>query len=155
MSRRDRSALEGEAEAGQLLDVEPALDRRLDVELLGNVGLLADQLARAAGEILPGGLERLPDVDRAPALRRLVRQPELQPQALDLLELVDRFVDEVAAQLLDRHLRVGEVPEDEADDHSSWSGRSAGSRRVHRAREAVPSALPLSLTWLRGRRRSA
>ena len=40
--------LEGEAAAGELLDREPALDGRLDVELLAEVRLLPDQLARAA-----------------------------------------------------------------------------------------------------------
>ena len=41
---------------GQLIHVEPALDRGLDVELLGDVGLFADELARGLAD--PGGRPR-------------------------------------------------------------------------------------------------
>ena len=47
LAHRDE-LLEGEASAGELLDGVPALDGRLDVELLADVGLLPNQLARAA-----------------------------------------------------------------------------------------------------------
>jgi len=43
-----KSLLEGEAPARELFEGEAALDRRLDVELLADVRVLADQLARAA-----------------------------------------------------------------------------------------------------------
>ncbi len=153
-SHRRRSHISKAAEARQLLDVEAALDRGLDVELLGDVGLLADQLARPARKRLPRSFDRFPDVDRAPALGRLVGDPELQPQALQLLELVDRLVHEVAAQLGDRRLRIGQIPEDEPDDHSVLSGRSAGLRRFNRSRKASRSASPLTFRWYRGRRGS-
>ncbi len=62
------SVVEGQAAAGQLLDLEQSLDGRLDVELLDDVRLLADELSRPARQLGSGGLCRLPDVDGAPAL---------------------------------------------------------------------------------------
>src|SRR3954465_11646787 len=96
---------------------EAALDRGLDVEVLGDVRILADQLACPARQLLRGRLGRLPEVDGAPAVGRLVRDPGLEAQALHLLEGVDRLVVQVAPELGDRRLRVGQVPEDEPDDH--------------------------------------
>jgi hypothetical protein len=61
-------------------------------------------------------LARLPDVDRAPALRHLVGKPGLETETGHLLEGVDGLVLEVAPQFRDRRLRLGEVPEDEADE---------------------------------------
>jgi hypothetical protein len=91
---------------------------RLDVELFTDVGLFADQLTSSARRLLASRLRRLPEVDRSPALGHLVRDPRLEAQARNLLELIDRLVSQVAAQLLDRGLRVGEVPEDEAEQHA-------------------------------------
>jgi hypothetical protein len=48
------SLLEGKAAAGKLFDREPALDRRLDVELLDEVRVLADQVACPARQLLVG-----------------------------------------------------------------------------------------------------
>ena len=104
--------LESETAARELLHRVRALDRRLDVELLTDVRLLADQLARSARQFRAGSFHRLPEVDRPLALGHLVRNPCLEAQAGNLLELIDRFVPQVAPQLLDRGLRVSEVPED-------------------------------------------
>src|SRR5688500_11618089 len=115
---RARGSLEGEAVVRQLLVGELALDGRLQVELLDEVGLLPDQLAHPARKLLVGGLARLEQVERAPALPRGVRDPGLEAQAVDLGERVDGLVAEVPPQLLDRGLRVGEVPEHDPYDHA-------------------------------------
>src|SRR5215216_5049592 len=93
--------LECEAEPRELFVGVPALDRRLEVELLDEIGILADQLARQARQLLVGCLTGLEEVERAPALSGGVRDPGLQPQPLDVLERVDRLVAQVPAQLLD------------------------------------------------------
>ena len=95
---------------------EATLDSRLDIELLDQIGLLADQLADAARELLIGLLARLEQVEGAPTLAERVRDPGLEAKTLDLGELVDGLVAEIPAQLLNRRLRVGEVPEDNADE---------------------------------------
>jgi hypothetical protein len=82
------------------------LDRRFDVELLADVGLLADQLARSARQVLPSGLRRLPDVDGAPAFGRVVRDPRLEAEPRDLGELLDGLVAQVAPQLFQRTIRT-------------------------------------------------
>ena len=87
--------------------------RRLEVEHLDDLRVLADQLARPRRQLLLGGLPRLPDVDRAPALGRPRRRPTLEEEPRDLLELLDRLVAEVAPQLADVRQRVREVPEHE------------------------------------------
>jgi hypothetical protein len=68
------------------------LDRRLDVELLADFRLLADQLTSSARQLLASSPRRLPEVDRSPALGHLVRDPRLEAQAWNLLELADRLV---------------------------------------------------------------
>src|SRR4029450_2713776 len=97
-TRLGRPRLEGEAVARELLDLEAALDRRLDVELLADVGVLADELASLARNGLPRRRLRLPEIHCAPALGRLVRNPGLEPKPLDLLQRTPRFVSEVGAQ---------------------------------------------------------
>ncbi len=72
--------LGSKAAARQLFDREPALDRGFDVELLADVRLLADQLPCTAGHLLLSRLSRLPEVDRAPALDCLVRDPRLEAE---------------------------------------------------------------------------
>src|SRR5512132_4207659 len=67
-TRLGRARLEGESEARELLDLEAALDRRLDVELLSDVRILADELAGLARDVLTRRRRRLPEIDRAPAL---------------------------------------------------------------------------------------
>src|SRR5918999_4542994 len=108
--------LEREPAARELLEREPSLDRRLDVELLGDVGLLTDQFARAARKLLACGLRRLPQVDRAPPIGRLVRDPGLEPQARNVGERIHRLVAQIPPELRDRRLRVREVPEEEAKE---------------------------------------
>ena len=102
--------------------------------------------ARAPGrKILAGGVERLPYVDGAPAVGRLVRQPEpdADPRpARTPLPIRPRG----SGGARDRRLRVAEIPKNEADDHSR-SGRSAGSRRFSRSRKASCSASPLTFSW--------
>src|SRR4029079_11423093 len=75
----------------------------LDVEAIGDLGLLADQredvLRELAGLVAPGLYD-------AESLGALVRDP--RPV---------RLVGQLRPQLLERRLRVGEVPEEEADDH--------------------------------------
>jgi hypothetical protein len=104
------------------VQLEVALDRRLDVELLQHHRLRADQQARAAWQLLLGGLARLEEVERAPALADRVGDPDLEAEARDVLELVDRLVAQVAAQLLDRRLRVVQAPEDDAADQNGPRG---------------------------------
>src|SRR5262249_24531138 len=96
--------LVSEAPARERLDQGLPLDRRLDVELLAGVRLLADQLTRPARQLLLRVLARLPQVHGAPALGRLVRDPRLEAQAGHVFEGVHRLVVQVAAQLLDRRL---------------------------------------------------
>jgi hypothetical protein len=117
-SAQAASALEREPAPRELLERERSFDRRLDVEHLAEVGLLADQLPGTARQLLLSRLRRLPDVDRAPALRRLVRDPRLQAQPRDLGELFDGLVAQVTPQLLDRRLRVREVPENDPDQYA-------------------------------------
>src|SRR5215218_5228412 len=62
---------------------------------------------------------RLPHVDRAPPVGRLVGEPHLEAQARNLGERVYRLVTEVAPQLVDRRLGVRQVPEDEPDQHAA------------------------------------
>jgi hypothetical protein len=81
----------------------------------------ADQLASASRQLLASRFRRLPEVDSSPALGRLLRDPGLEAQAGNLLELVDRLVPDVTPQLLDRRLGVSEVPEDEAEKHARYS----------------------------------
>jgi hypothetical protein len=90
-----------------------ARDRRLDVELLSDLRVLADQLACSARQLLAGRCGGFPDVD-APH-RSVVSSeiPGFEPEAGNLLELVDRLMPQVAAQLVDRRLEVGEIPEDD------------------------------------------
>ena len=107
---------------------------QLPVELLTEVRVFADQLARAARQLLVGRLARLPEVHGAPALGRFVRDPRLEAQPGNLLERVDGLVTEVAAQLPDRRLRVGEVPEDEAQEHSARR-RKLGDERLDLAED--------------------
>jgi len=78
-----KELLEGEAPTGKLFDRELPLDGRLDVEFLADVRLLADQLAGLARQLLGGRLARFPEIDGAPALGRLVRDPGLEGQAGD------------------------------------------------------------------------
>jgi hypothetical protein len=106
--------LEGEAAPRELLVCEEALDGRLDVELLADVRILADQLAGLARHFPLGCLAGLPEVDRTSALGCLVRDPGLEAKPRDVLERIDRLVAQVAPQLSDRRLRVGEIPEDES-----------------------------------------
>src|SRR3712207_5456374 len=80
------SVLEREPKPRELLDGVPPFDRRLDVELLRDLRILADQLARAAGKLLARGLRRLPDVHGAPTLGRLVGDPRLEAEAGKLRE---------------------------------------------------------------------
>jgi len=89
--------------------------------MLADVRLLADQLARSARHLLTSCLRRLPEVDRSPALGHLDRDPRLEAQARNLLELIGRLIPQVTAQLIDRGLRVGEVPEDQAEKHAGYS----------------------------------
>jgi hypothetical protein len=49
-----KELLEGEAAAGELLDREAPLDRRLDVEHLADLRFLPDQLAHAARQSCAG-----------------------------------------------------------------------------------------------------
>src|SRR5436305_9252777 len=76
------SLVEGQAEARELWR-----DRHgcFEVEDLDDLRVLADQLARPRRQLLLRRLDRLPDVERAPALGRLVAEPRLEEQALDLL----------------------------------------------------------------------
>src|SRR5262249_24819701 len=76
----DGSGFECEPALGELLERERAFDRGLDVELLDDVGVLSDHLPRWAPQLLLGGLRRLPQKDRAPAVGRLVRHPCLETQ---------------------------------------------------------------------------
>src|SRR5438876_1067151 len=84
--------LERKTPPRELLDRERALDRRLDVELLADVRLLTDQLTSSARQLLASRLRRLPEVDRSPALGHLVRDPRLEAQARNLLDLIDRLI---------------------------------------------------------------
>src|SRR5687767_2408837 len=59
LERGLRALLEREPETGELLLGVASLDRRFHVELLDEVGVLPDQLARAARQLLPRGLRRL------------------------------------------------------------------------------------------------
>src|SRR5205823_5275515 len=68
--RFGESPLERQSQPRQLFDHEPALDRRLDVERLADLRVLADQLARLARHRLLRCLRRLPQIDRAPPLGR-------------------------------------------------------------------------------------
>src|SRR5919201_5473951 len=117
--RREARSLEREPEAGELFDLVAAFDRRLEIELLDHVGIGTDQLASAAGQRLVGGFAALEEVDRAPALCPLVGDPRLEPQTWNLGEVVDRLVAQVAPQLADRGLGVGEAPENEPNEHGS------------------------------------
>src|SRR2546427_10863167 len=103
---------------GQFLDEVLALDRRLDVEGLADVRVLPDQLPVAAWNGLFRRLVGLPQVDGAPALGRLVRDPGLEAETRDVGERLDGLVGEVTPELLNGRLRVGEVPEDEPKDHA-------------------------------------
>src|ERR1051326_3342271 len=91
---RDARALafEREPQPRELLLDEPSLDRGFDVERLTDLRVLADQLASAAGHRLLRRLRGLPQIDRAPALGRLVRDPGLEAQPRNVRELVDRLV---------------------------------------------------------------
>src|SRR5262249_5985814 len=73
------------------------------VELLGDFGVLADQVSDLCGELAGRAVPRL---DRAEALGALVGDPGAVRRVWKLL-----------AQLLEGRLRVGEVPEQKADDH--------------------------------------
>jgi hypothetical protein len=137
MSRRRRARLEGEAEPRELREVEAALNGRLHLELLPDVGVLADQLAGAARQGLVGRLPRLPEVHRTPALGDLVGDPRLETESRHVFELADGLVTEVAPELPDRRLRVRQAPEDEPDDQSSgaWvAGNVPGIRERLRSR---------------------
>jgi hypothetical protein len=74
-----------------------------DVELLGDDGLGADELGQGAevGQVVP-------DADEAEAVRRGVRDP---------VRVVGQQ-RKVLQQLLERRLRVEEVPDDEARDQN-------------------------------------
>src|SRR3954466_6978066 len=79
--RRDAASRRGERgpATGQQRIGEHALDARLEVEVLLEVGVLADHVARAAGQLLPALLLGLPEVNGAPAVALLVGDPELEP----------------------------------------------------------------------------
>src|SRR5205085_5767747 len=112
LARLIRSAgpalLERQAEAPELFG---SRDGRLEVEDLDDLRVLADQLARPRRQLLLGCLQRLPQVDGAPALRRLVREPALEQQPGEALERRHGLVTEVAAQLADARERGGEIPD--------------------------------------------
>src|SRR5215216_5954449 len=131
----DLRLLEREPEPRELFEDEAALDGRLDVELLADVGVAADQLPGPARELLVGRLARLPEVHRPPPLGGLVGEPGLEAKARNLLERVHGLVAQIAAELPDGRLRVGEVPEDEPDDQgASVSGNVPGIRARRRSR---------------------
>src|ERR671935_2135997 len=85
----------------------------LDVEGVADLRILADQFAHPARNLLLRRLGRVPELDRAEALGRLVRDPRSEAEPRHLVALVA----EVVPQLGDGRFRFGEAPEDEADDH--------------------------------------
>src|SRR6185436_5220796 len=95
-----------------------SLARCFDVEGLADLGVLADQLAQPPRDLLLRRLDRLPELDRAEALGRLVRDPGPEAKAGNLL----RGAVEVVPELVERRLGVREAPEDEPDDHSVAAG---------------------------------
>src|SRR5215471_19158618 len=81
----------------------------LDVELFGDLGVLADQVAYLDRKLLGLGF---PGLDHAEALRVLVGDPRAVGVGL-----------ESRPDLLESRLRVGEVPKQEADDHGTGTAR--------------------------------
>jgi hypothetical protein len=75
------------------------------VELLVHVGLVADEVLRPADRLG----EVLADDDRAESLRRLIPDPLARR-----VELGQRL-----AQLVDRRLRLEDVPDEKADDRQN------------------------------------
>src|SRR5207248_6998939 len=84
------------------------------------------------------------EVHGAPALGPLVGDPSLEPQPGHLLELLDRLVAQVAAELRDRRLRVGETPEDEPDDHGPYAGSGSFAISALIPRRTSTSSCPKS-----------